>query len=199
MGRKGFYDQDSWTDRINIRDILSKPPIVAFLMTFSIILVIGIPALLILGNYKNSDVTTNQNGLFASKWEAIPEAGKAENVAVTDEESAQKAVAIYEGDEDYTHVIGTADPDMVTIGFAGDILFDTGYAVGDAFRRAGNTAEGVVGQSLLEKMRGVDIMMVNNEFPYSNGGSPTEGKTYTFRAAPETASILGTIYCLSAK
>lgn len=193
MGRKGFYDQDSWTDRINIRDILSKPPIVAFLMTFSIILVIGIPALLILGNYKNSDVTTNQNGLFASKWEAIPEAGKAENVAVTDEESAQKAVAISEGDEDYTHVIGTADPDMVTIGFAGDILFDTGYAVGDAFRRAGNTAEGVVGQSLLEKMRGVDIMMVNNEFPYSNGGSPTEGKTYTFRAAPETASILGTM------
>ncbi len=192
MRRKGFYDQDSWTDKINIRDILSKPQTVAFLMTFSIILVIGIPALLIIGNYKNSN-DKYQNGLFANKWEAIPEAGRAVNVAVTDEESAKRAAIIYEGDEDYTHVIGTTDPDTVTIGFAGDILFDHNYAVGDAFRRAGNTAEGVVGQSLLEKMRGVDIMMINNEFPYSNGGSPTEGKTYTFRAAPETVSILGTM------
>ena len=42
-------------------------------------------------------------------------------------------------------------------------------------------------------MRNVDIMMVNNEFPYSNRGTPTEGKTYTFRARPETAQILGTM------
>ena len=192
MGRKGFYDQDSWTDRISIRDFFLKPQTVAFLMTFSIILVIGIPALFILGNYKNTN-EKYQKGLFANKWEAIPEAGRAVNAAVTDDESAKRAAIIYEGDEDYTHVIGTADPDTVTIGFAGDILFDPGYAVGDAFKRAGNTAEGVVGQSLLEKMRSVDIMMVNNEFPYSNGGSPTEGKTYTFRAAPETVSILGTM------
>ena len=192
MRKKGFYDQDSWTDKINIKDILSKPQTVAFLLTFSTILVIGIPALLIFGNFKYAN-EKYQSGLFASKWEAIPEAGRADNAAVTDEESAKRAAIIYEGDEDYTHVIGTADPDAVTIGFAGDILFDTGYAVGDAFRRAGNTAEGVIGQSLLEKMRGVDIMMVNNEFPYSSGGSPTEGKTYTFRAAPETSAILGTM------
>ena len=192
MRKKGFYDQDSWTDKINFRAILSKPQTVAFLMTFSIILVIGIPALLIIGNFKFSN-EKYQKGLFANKWEAIPEAGKAVNAAVTDEESAKRAAIIYEGDEDYTHVIGTADPETVTIGFAGDILFDPGYAVGDAFKRAGNTAEGVVGQSLLDRMRSVDIMMVNNEFPYSNGGSPTEGKTYTFRAAPETVSILGTM------
>ncbi len=192
MRKKGFYDQDSWTDKINFRAILSKPQTVAFLMTFSIILVIGIPALLIIGNFKYSN-EKYQKGLFANKWEAIPEAGKAVNAAVTDEESAKRAAIIYEGDEDYTHVIGTADPETVTIGFAGDILFDPGYAVGDAFKRAGNTAEGVVGQSLLDRMRSVDIMMVNNEFPYSNGGSPTEGKTYTFRAAPETVSILGTM------
>jgi poly-gamma-glutamate synthesis protein (capsule biosynthesis protein) len=36
-------------------------------------------------------------------------------------------------------------------------------------------------------------MMVNNEFAYSNGGTPTPDKTYTFRAAPETASILNTM------
>ena len=137
--RKGFYDQDSWTDKINIRDFLKKPQTVAFLLTFSTILVIGIPALLIFGNLKYSN-EKYQKGLFTTKWEAIPEAGRAENAAVTDEESAKRAAIIYEGDEDYTHVIGTADPETVTIGFAGDILFDPNYAVGDAFRRAGNTA-----------------------------------------------------------
>ena len=108
--RKGFYDQDSWTDKINIKDFLKKPQTVAFLLTFSTILVIGIPALLIFGNFKYSN-EKYQKGLFATKWEAIPEAGRAENAAVTDEESAKRAAIIYEGDEDYTHVIGTADPE----------------------------------------------------------------------------------------
>jgi poly-gamma-glutamate synthesis protein (capsule biosynthesis protein) len=191
MRKKGYYDQDHWTDNISIKKLMQKPQTVAFLMTFAIVLAIGIPALFIVKSFKHSG--SSQQSLFASKWEVIPEAGIAMNAAVTDEESAHKAAVIFEGDEDYTHVIGAGDEDTVTIGFAGDILFDTGYAVGDAFRRAGNTAEGVIGQSLLEKMRAVDIMMVNNEFPYSNGGTPTEGKTYTFRAAPESASILNTM------
>ncbi len=189
MGNKGYYDEDRWTDKISLKKFFSKPQTVAFLLTFFSILAVGIPGLLVYNNIRNNN-EDYQQGLFANKWEAIPEAYYALNAAVTDEESAHKAAEIYEGDEDYTHVIGTADAETVTIGFAGDILFDAGYAVGDAFQRAGNTAEGVVGQSLLEKMRGVDIMMVNNEFPYSNGGTPTEGKTYTFRARPETVSIL---------
>jgi len=189
MSKKGFYDQDSWTDKINVRSFLSKPPIVAFLLTFFTVLAIGIPAMLVFGNFKASN-DKYQQGLFVNKWEEIPEAYIAQNAAITDQQSAERAAEIYEGDEDYTHVIGTADADTVTMGFAGDILFDTNYAVGDAFRKAGNTAEGIVGQSLLEKMRSVDIMMLNNEFPYSEGGAPTEGKTYTFRANPSTASIL---------
>ncbi len=189
---KGYYDQDHWTDKVNIKKFFSKPQTVAFLLTFFIVLAVGIPVLLVFGNFKHSN-ESYQQGLFANKWEAIPEASRATNAAITDEESAHRAAVIFEGDEDYTHIIGTADEETVTIGFAGDILFDDGYAVGDAFKRAGNTAEGVIGQSLLEKMRGVDIMMVNNEFPYSNGGFPTEGKTYTFRARPETASILNTM------
>ena len=190
MSKKGYYDQKSWMDKV--KELLSKPQTVAFFLTFFSILAVGIPALLVVKNFKYSN-DKYQQGLFANKWEAIPEAYIAQNAAITDEKSAERAAEIYEGDEDYTHVIGTADSETVTIGFAGDILFDTGYAVGDAFRKAGNTAEGIVGQSLLEKMRGVDIMMVNNEFPYSDGGTPTEGKTYTFRASPSTVSILETM------
>ncbi len=190
MRNRSYYDEESWSDKVSMKSIFSRPQTVAFLLTFSLILAIGVPALFIAKSIKNPK---EEGVLFASKMEAIPQAQLATNAAITDEKSAERAAVIYEGDEDYTHVIGAADEETVTIGFAGDILFDTNYAAGDAFRKAGNTAEGVIGQSLLEKMRGVDIMMVNNEFPYSSGGTPTEGKTYTFRATPESASILNTM------
>ncbi len=176
---KNYYDDDRRTE--------ISPAFRIFVLTFAIIMAIGIPGLLLIKNLQNSN---DGEVKIASGWEAIPEAGYASNAAVDDEETAKKAAVIYDGDENYTHVIGTSDDGTVTIGFAGDILFDDNYAVGNAFKSAGNTAQGVVGQSLLEKMNGVDIMMVNNEFPYSSEGTPTEGKTYTFRARPETASIL---------
>ena len=193
---KKYYDDHSWTDNINIRKFLSKPPVVAFLLTFFTILAVGIPALLLYGNYKkNADKPKAlQQDAFVNRWEAIPEAGVAINAVVPDKaESEGSAIMIYDGDEDYTHVITTSDPDAITLGFVGDILFDDNYAAGYSFKRAGNTAEGVIGQSLLEMMRGADVMMANNEFAYSNNGTPTEGKTYTFRAKPESASILNTM------
>jgi len=39
-------------------------------------------------------------------------------------------------------------------------------------------------------MRGADIFMVNNEFPYTSRGTPLEGKTFTFRAEPQRAQYL---------
>jgi len=45
-------------------------------------------------------------------------------------------------------------------------------------------------QTLLEELNSADIFMVNNEFPYSNGGTPLAGKTFAFRAKPETAKNL---------
>lgn len=192
MRNNGYFDDDNWNNRKKTGNIFEKPPVVAFLVTFFLVLAIGIPALFMVDSIKHPKSTPSK-GVFADKWEAIPEAAVAENAAVITKEAASKAVEVFEGDEDYSHIIATADDETVSMGFAGDILFDTGYAAGDAFKRAGNTAEGVIGQSLLDKMRSVDIMMVNNEFAYSNGGSPTEGKTYTFRANPETAAILNTM------
>jgi poly-gamma-glutamate synthesis protein (capsule biosynthesis protein) len=193
MRNRGYFDQETWTDRVSIRKMLAKPPVVAFLLTFSLVLAVGIPALFIFKSIKDGGGAAKEETTFASRFEAIPKASMAENAAVNTEESARRAAEIYEGDEDYTHVIGAADDETVTIGFAGDILFDTNYAAGNSFKNAGNTAEGVIGQSLLDKMRSADIMMVNNEFPYSDAGTPTEGKAYTFRARPETAQILGTM------
>ncbi len=83
----------------------------------------------------------------------------------------------------YTRRAATAQPDTVRIGFAGDILFDRSYAIQAQMESRGGGIEGAVGASLLKEMRDVDIMVANNEFPYTDGGAPQEGKAFTFHAA----------------
>jgi len=81
----------------------------------------------------------------------------------------------------------------ITLTFAGDILFDSHYAImASLLQRSGGTPEieNAFSENILEKMRGADIFMVNNEFPYSNRGTPLENKKYTFRADPSYASLL---------
>ncbi len=191
MGRDDYFDEknrynEDYEEKIRKRN----PAVIAFVLTLSTVLVVGIPTLFALDNITKGKV--NDENPLLSKWEIIPEGARVE--IVTDdklvEEEDEPRVYIYEGDEDYTHIVEAANSDYVTIGFAGDILFDDNYAAGNAFKTKGNSPYGIIGESLLERMKSADIMMVNNEFPYSLGGSPTEGKTYTFRARPETVSIL---------
>ncbi len=169
-----------------------------FFVTFILALFVGIPVPFIIKGFISGN--NSQNGqdavanAYAGGWEVIPEAAAVTGITVSVEENpTEESFYIPDEDEAYTHIIETADEECVTIGFAGDILFDDNYAVGNAFKNHGNSAEGVIGESLLSRMRASDIMVINNEFPYSNGGSPTEGKTFTFRARPETAQILGTM------
>lgn len=84
----------------------------------------------------------------------------------------------------------TADLDEIRIVFAGDILFDDSYAIMASMRQRKAGIDGTISADLLEEMRGADIFMVNNEFPYTNRGTPSPGKTFTFRARPENASML---------
>lgn len=176
-----------------------RSAVLAFAVTFFLILAVSIPAMIIVsGKYTSGAEKDKLTDSLSMKWEAIPSDEKIVKADIVEGGETQETETVIQydipkEDEEYTHIIETADDGSVTIGFAGDILFDDNYAVGNTFRKNGNTAEGVIGSSLLEKMRNVDIMMVNNEFPYSNRGTPTEGKTYTFRARPETAQILGTM------
>ncbi len=93
-------------------------------------------------------------------------------------------------DANWEHALTPANQDYVSMAFAGDILFDPNYAIMNKIRANGGGIDGVIGGSLLSYMRSADIMVVNNEFPYSYGGSPTEGKTFTFRADPSSAELL---------
>lgn len=83
-----------------------------------------------------------------------------------------------------------ADPEAVTITFAGDILFDDRYAVMVSMRQNGGRIQNVFSPDLIEEMQKADLMMLNNEFPYSDRGTPTPDKQFTFRANPETVSYL---------
>ena len=78
----------------------------------------------------------------------------------------------------------------VILAFAGDILFDPAYSVMASLLQRANGIHDSISADLMDEMKNADIMMINNEFPYSARGVPTEGKQFTFRARPESASIL---------
>lgn len=77
-----------------------------------------------------------------------------------------------------------------TICFGGDINFDENYAPILHMDTCENGMEDCISSDLLEVMRSADVMCLNNEFTYSNGGSPLEGKAYTFRANPSRVELL---------
>lgn len=83
-----------------------------------------------------------------------------------------------------------ASKDSVTITFAGDILFDPNYSImASLVQSGGNIANGIA-PDVIAEMKSADIMMLNNEFPYSDRGTPTPEKQFTFRAAPSSVSYL---------
>ena len=92
-------------------------------------------------------------------------------------------------EENAIYVREPAEAGRVTMTFAGDILFDTNYAIMGAVGAGGDISKGVAPE-VIERMQEADIMMLNNEFAYSNRGTPLEEKQFTFRARPETVTYL---------
>lgn len=73
-----------------------------------------------------------------------------------------------------------------TILFTGDVLFANAFKAGyDA-----KGIEGVIEKDLLAELNDADILMVNNEFPYSDRGVPMEDKQFTFRCSPSYVKAL---------
>lgn len=73
-----------------------------------------------------------------------------------------------------------------TIIFAGDVLIAAAmeqYYDGEGIGR-------IVSEELLQEMKNADICMVNNEFQFSNQGTPMEDKQFTFQTDPKYVQIL---------
>lgn len=92
--------------------------------------------------------------------------------------------------EQNTYAKEAASPEEIIMTFAGDILFDPQYAVMANLVQRGGKIEEAFSEDLLAVMRGADIFMVNNEFPYTNRGTSLPEKQFTFRAEPERAAYL---------
>lgn len=90
----------------------------------------------------------------------------------------------------YTYRVTPTVPGAVTISFAGDILMDPGYATMARMRKNGGTVEGVIDETMLTLMRASDVMMINNEFPFTDRGAPLQGKQFTFHARTEWVKYL---------
>ena len=83
-----------------------------------------------------------------------------------------------------------ASANEVTLGFVGDVGFAAGYATIRVYREKGSDIHNSIDEGVLGTMQSMDIMMANNEFPYSDRGTPTPDKTYTFRADPKDVHIM---------
>lgn len=83
-----------------------------------------------------------------------------------------------------------ADEFAFTLCFAGDINLDENWCTTKYMDGQENGIYDCISEELVEIMNGADIMCLNNEFVYSDGGSPLEGKAYTFRAKPERVEVL---------
>lgn len=71
--------------------------------------------------------------------------------------------------------------------FGGDVLL--GNAVCSKYNSGGLSA--ILSDDLIQAGRDADIMMVNEEFPFSTRGAAIEDKQYTFRTDPSYISIFG--------
>jgi len=90
-------------------------------------------------------------------------------------------------------IVECADKERITFAFAGDVLLDDAYAMMFGYRNRGSDINVTFLNGLLERMRGADVFMLNNEFPFSERGTPTEGKQFTFRAKPSNIELYGQI------
>ncbi|MDE6434437.1 MAG: CapA family protein [Lachnospiraceae bacterium] len=77
--------------------------------------------------------------------------------------------------------------DYISLSFAGDISATDDYGPGQNYTREG--IDGAFSKDVQQMMKSADIFMLNNEFCYSNRGTPVP-KGYNFRAAPSRVERL---------
>ncbi len=83
------------------------------------------------------------------------------------------------------------DTDQIVLRFAGDFNLAENWCTTEYMDGQADGISGCFSQRLLEKMSEADILVMNNEFVYSDSGEALFGKEYTFRAKPERVKLLG--------
>lgn len=146
---------------------------------YKILPVIGITVIvlvmLILHNVKVNRFETNSKGQLSSKSTAT----SGNIIENSNETSSAEAETFNETSVETTPEI--IYPEETTIAFTGDILLaDNLYA---AYLE--NGVKGFLSDKVYEQLHNADLTFINEEFPFSDRGSPEPGKEYTYRVPPE--------------
>ena len=91
---------------------------------------------------------------------------------------------------DKTYVVDEEIDGDIVLDFTGDLSFAEGIATTEFMDNQINGVRDCFSADLLQEMQSADILLANNEFSYTNRGTPLAGKAYTFRADPSRASLL---------
>lgn len=192
-------DKKKQTAKVNKKRTAAKrqvSPASAFLLTLCIVLSIGTAGILIFRIIASGAEESDVLEITAEGQNDARAFG--ERIGETTNETADGSGSRYAdelSDEEYMkshHILSweSSNEDTVTFGFVGDFLLDDEYAIMANLLRRGNAIENGISEPMLAQMQGVDVLVANNEFPFTDRGTPTEGKTFTFRADTNAASYL---------
>lgn len=78
----------------------------------------------------------------------------------------------------------------IVLDFGGDINFDENWANMEYLSEQGLKLSDCLVDGLTEEMKQADLTMINNECTYGTGGTPIQGKAYTFQGNPKRAALL---------
>ena len=161
------------------------------LYVLSILTVVGVIAALVLNGGKMPEKSAVAQSEITGRQE--PQKQLEQNGQMQNEEQG----AVQDDSEKTSDIQGADDvsepndAEQTTAGdttliFTGDVLF------GNAFQ-AGYDAGGICGvlsEGLLQKLNEADILMINNEFPFSDRGAAVADKQYTFCCATQYVKAL---------
>lgn len=84
----------------------------------------------------------------------------------------------------------TANPAETVISFAGDFNFAENWCTTEYMKEQPGGIYDCFSLDLMHAMQSADILLLNNEFTYTNTNNAVAGKDYTFRAKPEMTEML---------
>ncbi|MBQ8526977.1 MAG: CapA family protein [Lachnospiraceae bacterium] len=177
-----------------------KKKILYFIVAFSLTVLIGTIGLFFYSEYIKKDRTensyavsvieTDDGSVVQQELQKEPEVP--EDVQMADgSEEVGESDGLRQEDSDVTEQLPKQEETgSVTLTFGGDICFHDPFANMGSLAMRGGSIESCIDAALLSEMRQADICMVNNEFPYSNRGTPIPEKAFTFRSKPENVKLL---------
>lgn len=77
-----------------------------------------------------------------------------------------------------------------TLCFAGDVCYEDGGYTTNYWKNCGEDAEKCFDAVMMEHMQNADVFFLNNEFQFTERGTRTPGKEFTFRSNPENVHLL---------